>query len=121
LAAVQLVPNSQTNPPSRLSIAWDSPQTKSLFYRSCADCHSNATIWPWYSQVAPVSWLITRHVKEGRLAMNISVPGGVDPDEAARQIRSGEMPMAEYLWLHPEAQLTGEEKEQLIEGLGRTF
>ena len=47
--------------------------------------------------------------------MNISVPGGVDPDEAARQIRSGEMPMAEYLWLHPEAQLTGEEKEQLIE------
>src|SRR5687768_3027163 len=68
LAAVQLVPygRDHTNPPVRQEPAWDRPQTRALVARACFDCHSNETTWPWYSHIAPVSWLIQRDVVEGR-------------------------------------------------------
>lgn len=120
-AGIQLVPAARTNPPVEVTVDWDSPRTRELFYRACADCHSHETRWPWYSRIAPVSWLVANHVRDGRLDMNISVPDEVDPVEAAHQIRNGEMPPADYQLMHPEARLTEAEKKELISGLRKTF
>lgn len=121
---VQLVPygRAHTNPPVQVRPAWVDPDTQALFTRACADCHSNETQWPWYSNVAPVSWLVQRHVQEGRQKFNVNVPGfGRDADEAAGQVRRGKMPEPTYLPLHPEARLTDAERQQLIRGLAVTF
>lgn len=121
---VQLVPygRAHTNPPVQVRPAWVDPDTQALFTRACADCHSNETRWPWYSNVAPVSWLVQRHVQEGRQKFNVNVPGfGRDADEAAGQVRRGKMPEPTYLPLHPEARLTDAERQQLIQGLAATF
>lgn len=121
---VQLVPygRAHTNPPVQVRPAWVDPDTQALFKRACADCHSNETRWPWYSNVAPVSWLVQRHVQEGRQKFNVNVPGfGRDADEAAGQVRRGKMPEPTYLPLHPEARLTDAERQQLIRGLAATF
>ena len=71
---IQLVPygRDHTNPPVTSEPAWDSPQTKALAQKACFDCHSNETVWPWYSSIAPGSWLIYRDVVEGRGNLNFS-------------------------------------------------
>lgn len=121
---IQLVPygRAHTNPPVQAQPNWIDPDTKALFNRACADCHSNGTTWPWYSNVAPVSWMVQRHVDEGRSKFNISVPGfGRKAEEAAEAVRRGQMPEPTYLPMHPEARLTDTEKQQLIQGLAATF
>ncbi|GHG04999.1 cytochrome c [Deinococcus piscis] len=121
---LQLIPygRAHTNPPVQTQTTWDSPQTEQLFARACADCHSNQTRWPWYSNVAPVSWLVQKHVDEGRSKFNVNVPGfGPEAGEAAEAVREGEMPEKTYLPLHPEARLTPEETQALVSGLQRTF
>jgi hypothetical protein len=70
--AMQFVPLDQINPPVVQEPNWDSLQTRALAERACFDCHSNQTQWPWYSKVAPVSWLVTEHVIEGRAKLNFS-------------------------------------------------
>lgn len=123
-ALAQLVPygRAHANPPVQATPNWDSPQTKALFDRACADCHSNETKWPWYSNVAPVSWLVQRHVDEGRSKFNVSVPGfGEDAGEAAEEVREGKMPEPTYLPTHPEARLTDAERDALVRGLAATF
>ena len=120
----QLVPygRAHANPPVQAEPQWDTPQTRALFDRACADCHSNQTKWPWYSNVAPVSWLVQRHVDEGRSKFNVSVPGfGEDAGKAASEVREGAMPEPTYLPMHPEARLTAAERDQLIRGLAATF
>ncbi|ADY26432.1 hypothetical protein Deipr_1283 [Deinococcus proteolyticus MRP] len=124
LLLLQLIPygRAHSNPPAEAQPAWDSPRTEQLFTRACAACHSNQTEWPWYSQVAPASWLIQRHVDEGRSKFNVSVPGfGPEADEAAAAVREGEMPEKTYLPLHPEARLTPAETQALVSGLHKTF
>jgi hypothetical protein len=113
----------QTNPPALAEPAWDSPQTRALAVRACFDCHSNETTWPWYSKIAPISWLVTRHVIEGRQKLNFSEWGvrGVEVDEVARAIRRGQMPTKDFLLIHPEARLTDAEKQQLINGLNASL
>ena len=121
---IQLVPfgRNHTNPPVLQEPAWDSPQTQELFTRACADCHSNTTVWPWYSNVAPVSWLVYNDTMEGRQKFNVSEWNRPqEGDEAAKLVSEGEMPPAIYLPTHPEARLTAAEKEQLIRGLQATF
>ncbi|RJF69012.1 cytochrome C [Deinococcus cavernae] len=121
---LQLVPygRAHANPPAAVEPQWDSPSTRALFDRACADCHSHRTKWPWYSNVAPVSWLVQNHVDEGRHKFNINTPGfGRDADEAASQVRKGAMPEKTYLPMHPEARLTDTERDQLIRGLQATF
>lgn len=119
--AIQFLPAARTNPPVESEVAWDSPRTRDLFYRACADCHSHETRWPSYSRVAPVSWLIASHVREGRRGMNISVPDEVDVTEAVAQIRKDRMPPADYRLMHPDARLDDAEKADLIAGLKKTF
>ena len=122
LVAMQLVPVPHDNPPVQTTIQWDSPETEALWNRACADCHSNETKWPWYSYVAPSSWLMVSHIQSARRQFNISEPlTNVGADEAGEQIRAGNMPLLDYQLLHPEARLTDSEREQLDEGLANSL
>ncbi len=123
--AIQFVPygRDHTNPPVTAEPAWDSPQTRATFMRACGDCHSNQTTWPWYSSIAPASWLISRDVQAGRAEFNVSEWGRPDNegDDAAKLVQNGEMPPWFYLPLHPEARLSPAEQQQFIAGLIATF
>ncbi len=123
--AIQAVPYGwrRTNPPVVAEPEWSSPRGRELFYRACADCHSNETRWPWYSRVAPVSWLVVKDVEEGRSHFNVSEWHREQKDarKAAEEVREGEMPLPIYLPTHPEARLTAAEKAELIAALEATF
>jgi hypothetical protein len=128
LLAAQALPISRTNPPVRTSVQWTSAQTQQLWTRACADCHSNETKWPWYSWVAPSSWLTALHVHEGRDEFNLSELDRLPenrrrrlPEDAKEQIERNRMPPRDYLILHPEARLSQAEKERLAEGLVATL
>lgn len=117
---IQLVPVDRSNPPVQRTI--DAPEdVERVLRRSCYDCHSNETDWPWYSRVAPASWLVADDVQEAREDMNFS-EWPDDPDDATdlieeigEQVESGAMPLDSYLWLHPEARLSDEERQLLID------
>ena len=91
--------------------------------RACFDCHSNETAWPWYTDLAPVSWVATNHVVAGRGVLNFSTwdHGHGELQEMAGTIREGEMPPAYYRILHSTARLSDAEKQQLIDGLQATI
>jgi mono/diheme cytochrome c family protein len=125
LIAAQLVPygRNHSNPPVRAEPAWNSPQTRTLFLRACGDCHSNQTAWPWYSNLAPVSWLVQHDVEEGRGAFNVSEWGRPrnKADEAAETVQKDSMPPWFYVAQHPSAQLSPSERQEFIAGLIATF
>ena len=91
----------------------------------CADCHSNETDWPWYSHVAPASWLVALDVARGRRAWNVSDLSANREartgSEIARAIQRDSMPPLQYLILHPNANLSSTEKQVIINGLETTF
>ncbi|MFN8536256.1 MAG: heme-binding domain-containing protein [Thermomicrobiales bacterium] len=82
---------------------WDSPRTRELAVRACFDCHSNESAWPWYSNVAPASWYVQRHVEEGREKLNFSEfgIGAQETSESDQVVRFGTMPPGYYTPLHP--------------------
>jgi len=123
---IQFIPygKDHTNPPVVSEPKWDTKETKKLFNRACGDCHSHETKWPWYSNVAPLSWSVYHHVTEGREHFNVSAWGHQKKNEgkdAAEEVEEGEMPLKSYLLAHPEAWLSDNEKETLIQGLKNTF
>ena len=120
--AIQFVPygRDHKNPAGGRQIAWDSPRTEQLMTDACMDCHSNLTKWPWYSNVAPISWLVQHDVNEGRGKFNLST-GEAEVDEMIESIRSGSMPPWQYKPLHAAARLSDQEKQDLIRGLEATF
>lgn len=122
---LQLVPygRAHSNPPVVAEPKWDSLQTKELFTRACADCHSNETVWPWYSNIAPVSWLVQKDVDEGRAKLNVSRWGNgeQDADDVQEVIQDGSMPPGVYLITHPEARLSQGDADALIKGLVASF
>lgn len=127
LAAVliQFVPfgHTHTNPPATKEPAWDSPDTRSLIHRACFDCHSNETVWPWYSNVAPISWLLQRDVNGGRSHLNFTqwdLPQK-NAKNVATEVKQGDMPPWFYLPMHPNARLTDAEKQALIEGAEKSL
>lgn len=128
-AAIQFVPygRNHANPPDGNLVAFDSPATEELAKKACYDCHSNRTTWPWYSNIAPLSWRIQGHVDEGRKKLNFTAfdPASEDMAEAAgeagEEVTDGKMPLNDYLLAHPEARLTPDEKKTLVAGLDRTF
>jgi hypothetical protein len=112
LVAIQLVPLSRSNPPIESALAAP-PDVQAILERSCMDCHSHATRWPWYAYVAPVSWLVVYDVHHAREHMNLSRWGGYAPDrqrkkleEMLEEAENGTMPVTPYLWMHPEAELS---------------
>lgn len=125
--AMQLIRPAQTNPPVVTQLQWDSPQTQALAERACMDCHSNETKWPWYTNIAPASWLVVHDVNDGRERLNFSdlkvSAGRLDRllREIDHVVSEGEMPMPIYLPLHPTARLSADEKKQLVDGLSATL
>ena len=123
---IQLIPygRDHDNPPVVAEPEWNSPETRALFFRVCRDCHSNETRWPWYSAVAPVSWLLQHDVEEARSHFNVSEWGQNEhdhSDDAAEELEEGEMPPWYYLPLHSDAKLSPRDRQLLINGLEQTF
>lgn len=122
---LQVIPfgHQHSNPAVIQEPAWDSPRTRELAKRACFNCHSNETAWPWYSSVAPVSWLTQRDVNEGRGHLNFSEWN--DPlsqaDDVVAEVQAGNMPPWFYLPMHPEARLTQEERAELVRGFQRSL
>ncbi|MEZ4869101.1 MAG: heme-binding domain-containing protein [Caldilineaceae bacterium] len=128
LIGIQLLPAGleHNNPAVLQEPRWDSDTTKALAKRACYDCHSNETVWPWYSYVAPVSWMVLQDVHEGRKVLNFSewTPAQierVEPEEAVELVSKGLMPLPYYEILHPEAALSDNETGLLINGLIETL
>ena len=96
------------------------PETLGILQRACQNCHSQQTVWPWYSRLAPVSWLLARDVQQARSHMNLSQWQDYSTDDRLRllssmgsAVRNREMPVQRYLLLHPEARLTDAERQQI--------
>ena len=94
---------------------------KAILAKACNDCHSNNTIYPWYSRIQPVDWWMNNHVQEGKRELNldeyINRPLRYQyhkMEEIAEQVKEGEMPLNSYTWMHKDAILTETEKKELI-------
>jgi hypothetical protein len=123
--AIQAIPygRNHSNPAVRQEPAWDSQETRATAVDACFDCHSNQTSWPWYSNIAPISWLVQRDVDGGREKLNFSEWD--QPQRGAHEIvekvQEGEMPPNYYGWLHSKARLSSAESQALAQGLQATF
>jgi hypothetical protein len=125
LLAVQLLPygRAHTNPPVTGEPTWDAPATRALARQACFDCHSNETEWPAYASIAPASWLVQRDVDAGRAVLNFSewTRPQEEANEAAEEVREGEMPPAAYTLFHAHARLTPVDRDRLAQGLAKTL
>lgn len=117
--AIQLVPLSRTNPEPAAPLEAP-PAVQAVLDRSCMDCHSHATRWPWYAYVAPVSWFVVHDVNHGRGHLDFSRWGKYSEKKQRRKARAiwdevdeGEMPLPPYVWMHPEAKLSDADKATL--------
>ena|ERR1051325_3771470 len=120
LIAIQFIPIARTNPPERGKPPAPA-EVQAVLQRSCNDCHSNETRWPWYSYVAPISFLISNDVREGRREVNFSLWGQYNAQRQARkrkeiveQVQSGKMPQWYYVLLHPEAKLSDADRQTIV-------
>ena len=118
---IQLVPfgHNHNNPPVVSEPNWASPQARALAKEHCFQCHSNGTDWPWYSNIAPASWLISMDVIKGRQHFNFSDwqnrPGELN--EMVEVIQNGKMPPIQYWMFHPNSRLDSQQKQDLIQAL----
>lgn len=125
--AIQFIRPARTNPPvdpgktieAKLAI---DPSVAAIFERSCNDCHTYRTVWPWYSSVAPVSWLVVHDVNEGRGKMNMSEWSGYDADDAhtllnrmCREVSQNNMPIFAYKVIHRNAVLSDLDKKAICD------
>ncbi|MFA5803584.1 MAG: heme-binding domain-containing protein [Melioribacteraceae bacterium] len=108
---IQFVEVERANPPVTADI--NAPtEVKNIFKNSCYDCHSNETVWPWYSKIAPVSWFISKDVIDGRKQLNFSEWEKFYSDKRTKlkkkiwdEINQDEMPTDTYTIIHPNAKL----------------
>jgi hypothetical protein len=114
LLGVQFIPVPRTNPPVEQDLPAP-PSVKAILKASCYDCHSNETVWPWYSQVAPVSWLVSRDTVAGRQHLNFSAWNRYTPEQQSalvagsmRRIRRGRMPPWFYTIKHTDGKISPE-------------
>lgn len=117
---IQFVPygREHANPQVVNEPVWYDGRTLELARGACFDCHSNQTIWPWYSNIAPTSWMLTRDVTGGRESLNFSEWQSDDQAiAAAESIEDGSMPPFQYGMMHSAARLSADEKTELIAGL----
>jgi mono/diheme cytochrome c family protein len=125
LIAIQLIPVDRSDPKSDPALEVKAPtEVKEIFERSCYDCHSNKTRWPWYSSIAPMKWFIARDVKVGRQWLNFSEWESYDE---AKKKKLKEMiftavglamPLGMYVQAHPHAKLSPEDREKIREWTG---
>jgi hypothetical protein len=120
---IQFIPygRNHTNPPVVAQPTWPSEEVHQVVQQSCYDCHSNETVWPWYSNIAPISWMVYHDVEEGRSRLNFSEwnsnRAGRRLREVSEVLQEGEMPMPIYVLMHPTAKLSDTERQMLIESL----
>lgn len=119
--AIQLVPVDRSNPAVESEVPAPEP-VRAVLRRACYDCHSNESVWPWYSRVAPVSWLIARDVHEGRAAVNFSLWNKLDEKKQAKMLKESweevseaEMPPGIYLVMHRDAHLSLDDRALIRE------
>jgi hypothetical protein len=127
LVAIQLIRPARTNPvvDESRTIEADTqmnPEVAAIFERACYDCHSSKTRWPWYSQIAPVSWFLVSDVNDARKKLSLSDWGSYDPkkkatklQEICEEIEKDDMPLASYVLLHPQAKLSGSDRKLLCD------
>ena len=123
---IQVFRIDKVNPPVNQSddfIAITKPDAEiaGILRAACYDCHSNETKYPWYTNIAPVSWWLKNHIDEGREELNFSEWGTFNAarkakklKKAAKEVKEGEMPLDSYTWLHREAKLTDAQKAALV-------
>jgi len=135
--AAQLYRPARTNPPAdptnAVTAAAAVPaEAAAILKRSCYDCHSNETRWPWYSNVAPISWGVIGHVSEARSRLNFSEFGAYTPakrvallEKVCEEVREGGMPLGSYLLMHADARLSDADRKAICdwtaEAAGRPF
>jgi hypothetical protein len=129
-AVLQFIRPARTNPPVDQTKTIQAhtrmtPEVAAILDRSCNDCHSYQTRWPWYSNVAPVSWFVIGHVNDGRDDLNFSDWAQYSQSEQrnylkkmCREVEGGEMPLQSYLWLHGNAKLSGKDVKVLCDWAG---
>ena len=124
LIVIQFIPVDRSNPPVEGEIM-ESTELKTVLKKSCYDCHSNETVWPWYSYVAPVSWLVADDVHEGRKHLNFSNWQNIEVRKVSKakqeiweMVSEGEMPLSKYVLLHPEAKLSEKDKQIIKDWTG---
>jgi hypothetical protein len=115
---IQFIPVDKTNPPIDPTKTIEAsmnvpPDVQQILARSCNDCHSNKTEYPWYSNIAPVSWWLKNHITEARHELNFSEWGTYNEKKKAHKLeeicgetRSHAMPLPSYLWIHRDAVLS---------------
>lgn len=123
--AMQAIQTEQKNYAIDKSLEIQAPdEIMTMFKTSCYDCHSNEAKWPWYSKVAPFSWIITEHVDDGRKWLNFSEWENYSEEEKEKKLKGiyrtvyAVMPLNSYLWLHEEADLTKEQRKQIRDWTG---
>ena len=127
LIVIQFFRIEQINPPIQIekdfiNITKPDGKISEMLKNACYDCHSNETKYPWYSNVAPISWLVADHRNDGRKHLNFSVWADYSQkrkdhklEECIEMVQEGEMPMDSYTWFHPESKLTDNQKQYLLE------
>jgi hypothetical protein len=125
--ALQFTNPRHLNPPVQAGcdlLASNAPpaEVAALLKNACYNCHSDETVWPWYSYIAPASWGVVGHVNDARAAMNFSHWPHDDPARARKRwrrmgeaVESKEMPLPSYTLIHPEARLTPQERKRLVQ------
>ena len=125
LGLIQLLPigRDHTNPAVVSEPQWSSPEARALAKEHCFQCHSNETEWPWYSNIAPASWLIQFDVNEGRDKFNFTNwnSNSEELDELTEVIQEGEMPPIQYWIFHPNSHLNDQQKQELIDALNSSI
>lgn len=121
LIVAQLVPYPPAENPPVTQEVQTTAEVRAVLSESCFDCHSHETQWPWYSHVIPTKWFVRGHVAEGRESLNFSTWDTYPPDRAAHKleevvemVEEGSMPLSSYIRMHPGADLTVEEREQIL-------
>lgn len=128
---IQMIRPTRTNPPVDPShtleaVVFVPPRVEGILERACNDCHSDTTTWPWYSNVAPVSWFVIDHVDSGRRHVNFSEwlrrdtknPGEYTRERfqaICKQVQTGDMPLTSYLLMHPRAKLSQEDIDTICQ------
>ncbi|TMM53668.1 cytochrome C [Maribacter algarum] len=109
---------TETNPAAEIKI---------ILQQTCYNCHSNHTEYPWYNNVAPVSYWLSNHIKDGKKHLNFSDWETYDIkkkdhklEEIAEEVKEEEMPLKEYTWTHEEAKLTAEQRNAIVAWVQQT-
>lgn len=117
------ITNPPVNPSETLEASTEVPENvRGILRRSCYDCHSNETAFPWYSRIQPSAWFLAGHIEDGRRELNFSVWNTYETrrkrrklDEICEQVEDRLMPLPSYLWIHWNAALSDEEIKVLCD------